>query len=71
MIVTRTVVSNNDADEETLLQSLEEISTPQMTIFTELLGDQVLEHYVQGEVRGTHFIATSTLRGKVIGLYFS
>ena len=42
-----------------------------MTTLTELLGDQVLEHYVQGEVPGTNFIATSELRGKVIGLYFS
>ena len=62
MVVTRVAVSDDEA---------EEISTHQTTIFTELLGDLVLEQYVEDGVRGIHCIGTSTLSGKVIGLYFS
>ena len=71
MIVKRVVFSDDHTDERTRRQSLEEVSTQQITIFTELLGDVVLEHYAEDGVRGVHCIPTSTLNGKVIGLYFS
>ena len=71
MVVTRTVVSDDDVDEETLLETFEGRSAEKMTIFTELLGEKVLVQYVKGEVRSADLMATNALDGKVIGLFFS
>ena len=75
MIVQRTIITDecddDDDGDESIVQFHEEKSTQELTIFTELLGEQVLQHYVKGNFRGTDFISTGTLSGKVIGLYFS
>jgi len=41
------------------------------TIFSELLGDRLLEHTIRDGAQVTNYIATSQFSGKTIGLYFS
>jgi hypothetical protein len=41
------------------------------TIFSELLGDRLLEHTTDDSAQASNYIATSQLNGKTVGLYFS
>ncbi|CAM4800677.1 unnamed protein product [Rotaria magnacalcarata] len=42
-----------------------------MTIFSELLGERLLQHNVDGSDQIISYISTNELEGKTIGLYFS
>jgi hypothetical protein len=41
------------------------------TIFSELLGDRLLEHTTDDSAQASNYIATSQLNGKTVALFFA